>query len=384
MNVKKKLFCAVGKLFNSLACICPSIKCNISVEQAKQILLDSGYNFQPLWAEIPNLKARICDLSLIVPVFNSEKFLAKCLDSLCNQKTNYKYEVICINDGSTDGSQQIIEQFQKKYNNVVVHFQQNGGISSARNKGIELSTGRYIGFIDNDDTVSKDYVQTLLDTANNTDADLIQCGYTEISLDGNLIRETCNKDLVIENTDKKGLFDNVQGYILGGIVKAEMFPKVRFPMNFWYEDMLTRMLLMRLVKRFAIVGKNIYKKTVHEQNASKTLWKNKNIKSVDQFWLALQFADYASSDLALSPDQLLYNTLLSEWSLFLWGRTRGLPERIKKSVFALVSEYIDKMNFNENDCFHSELRCVAKSIHNKCYCQWQLSSLSLLIKSISQ
>lgn len=384
MNVKKKLFCAVGKLFNSLACICPSIKCNISVEQAKQILLDSGYNFQPLWAEIPNLKARICDLSLIVPVFNSEKFLAKCLDSLCNQKTNYKYEVICINDGSTDGSQQIIEQFQKKYNNVVVHFQQNGGISSARNKGIELSTGRYIGFIDNDDTVSKDYVQTLLDTANNTDADLIQCGYTEISLDGNLIRETCNKDLVIENTDKKGLFDNVQGYIWGGIVKAEMFPKVRFPMNFWYEDMLTRMLLMRLVKRYAIVGKNIYNKTVHDQNASKTLWKNKNIKSIDQLWLARQFAEYASVELMLPNDELLYNTLLAEWSQFLWGRTRRLPIKLQKSVFVVAAAYMQKMEEASIKTYTTQLKYVAESFRKKDFNKWWLTSLSMSLKSISQ
>lgn len=381
---RKKWMLFVCKIIQKLAIICPSDKCKLSVEDAESILRDRGYVFQPIFPSIPPLKERLCDLSLIVPVYNSESFLPKCLESLCGQKTNCHYEIICINDGSSDGSLRVLEQFAKQYKNLKVYTQENRGISAARNKGIELSTGKYIGFIDNDDTVSFNYVQTLLDLARKTNADIIQCGYTEKTHDGILLKETKVKEQVIEKADKRKLFKYVQGYVWSGCFKSDMFENVRFPLGFWYEDMITRMLLMRISNKFAIVGESLYHKTIHKQNASKRLWKNDNIKAVDQYWLAQQCAEYAQENLCLPPDELLYNTLLTEWSQFLWGRMRGLPKVIQKSVFILAANNIQKMNFNEGNCYHPQLQCVLKSFRNKNFNQWRLLSFSMLLKSVAQ
>ena len=91
--------------------------------------------------------------SFIVPVYNTEKFLKKCLDSLVNQ-TYKDFEIIVVNDGSTDKSSNIISKYQKKYKNIIVTNKENEGLSMARNRGVQKSSGKYIIFVDSDDYVS--------------------------------------------------------------------------------------------------------------------------------------------------------------------------------------------------------------------------------------
>lgn len=138
----------------------------MKAEDAKEILKDKGYPFANLWNEIRPLQKPQIDLSLIIPVYNNEKYIDKCLSSVLGQKTQYIYEVICIDDGSKDRSLEMLSQWQQKFpEQLKVYSQENQGISKTRNRGLTLSIGRYVGFIDNDDTVSEDYVETLLNTA---------------------------------------------------------------------------------------------------------------------------------------------------------------------------------------------------------------------------
>ncbi len=89
-------------------------------------------------------------ISVIIPIYNSEKYLSECLESIINQ-TFKDIEIICINDGSKDNSLNILNEYLKKDNRIIIVNQKNSGVSSARNKGIRLSTGDFISFIDSDD-----------------------------------------------------------------------------------------------------------------------------------------------------------------------------------------------------------------------------------------
>ena len=92
-------------------------------------------------------------VSVIVPVYNTENFLERCLNSLVNQTLN-DMEIIVVNDGSTDASQEIIDRFANDFPNIIrAYRKKNGGLSSARNYGLDKATGEYIGFIDSDDYV---------------------------------------------------------------------------------------------------------------------------------------------------------------------------------------------------------------------------------------
>ena len=99
-------------------------------------------------------------VSIIVPIYNVEKYLKRCLDSLVNQTLN-DIEIICINDGSTDDSLDILNEYAKRDERIVVINQENSGQSVARNRGIDVAKGEYVGFVDSDDWVSEDYFECL-------------------------------------------------------------------------------------------------------------------------------------------------------------------------------------------------------------------------------
>jgi len=103
-------------------------------------------------------------ISIIIPVYNVEKYLRQCLDSVFAQ-TIMDFEVICVDDGSTDSSPQILQEYSLKYSNLIVYTQQNGGMSAARNAGMELATGKYIGFVDSDDFIDPDMYRLMIERA---------------------------------------------------------------------------------------------------------------------------------------------------------------------------------------------------------------------------
>ena len=113
-------------------------------------------------------------VSIIVPVYNVEKYLSKCLDNLINQ-TLKDIEIICVNDGSKDSSAEILEKYAQKDKRIVVLNQENAGLSAARNNGMDIAKGEYIGFVDSDDWVDPDFYAKLIDAAERHDAD-VACG----------------------------------------------------------------------------------------------------------------------------------------------------------------------------------------------------------------
>lgn len=99
-------------------------------------------------------------VSVIIPVYNSAKYLKACLESVVNQSLK-EIEIICINDGSTDSSDEILLEYAKNDDRIVYIKQANQGLSITRNNGIKVATGEYIGFLDSDDTISLDYFAEL-------------------------------------------------------------------------------------------------------------------------------------------------------------------------------------------------------------------------------
>lgn len=142
-------------------------------------------------------------ISIIIPVYNKEKYIKKCLESITNQ-TYKNIEIIVINDGSTDNSENIIKEFAKKEKRIKVFTQSNGGVSKARNQGLKYASGEYILFVDADDYVEADYVEKMVAYKE----DLIVCGYINVQKNGNKINYIKNKvfydkNEIIKNSLKK-------------------------------------------------------------------------------------------------------------------------------------------------------------------------------------
>ena len=119
-------------------------------------------------------------ISLIVPVYNVENYLEKCLNSLVNQ-TLQEIEILVINDGSTDNSQKIIEVFQNKFPQKIKAFtKENGGLSDARNFGIDRATGEFLAFVDSDDYVSVTMMEEMYGLAKKHEAEIVICNLQKV------------------------------------------------------------------------------------------------------------------------------------------------------------------------------------------------------------
>ena len=118
-------------------------------------------------------------ISVIVPVYNVEQYLERCVDSIINQ-TYTNLEIILVNDGSTDNSGKLCDELAKKDERIRVIHKENGGLSDARNRGIDEAESDLVGFIDSDDYIDSDMYEVLLKNLNNTDADLSMCALYDV------------------------------------------------------------------------------------------------------------------------------------------------------------------------------------------------------------
>ena len=129
-------------------------------------------------------------ISVIVPVYKVEKYLRRCVDSILAQ-TYTDFELLLIDDGSPDGCPQICDEYAGIDSRVRVIHKPNGGSSSARNAGIEISTGSYIGFVDSDDFVDVDYLEVLYNAAEDNDSEMVLTGQHKVDVNGNTIANIC-------------------------------------------------------------------------------------------------------------------------------------------------------------------------------------------------
>lgn len=134
-------------------------------------------------------------ISVIVPIYNAQEHLSNCLDSLLNQTLKSDlYEIILLNDGSKDKSAEICERYTKQYSNIVFIDKKNEGVSKTRNKGIQIARGDFVAFVDNDDLVEPDYLETLYQSMLQSDADAVFSGYTRMTYSGKkLFKESLNQ-----------------------------------------------------------------------------------------------------------------------------------------------------------------------------------------------
>ena len=127
-------------------------------------------------------------LSILVPIYNVEQYLPDCLDSLCAQ-TLKNIEIICINDGSTDASGAILDEYAKNNSNIVVINKKNSGYGDSMNRGLEAATGEYIGIVESDDYIDANGFEKLYELAKKTDADIVKANYYYHSNDKDEIHE---------------------------------------------------------------------------------------------------------------------------------------------------------------------------------------------------
>ena len=174
-------------------------------------------------------------ISIIVPIYNIEKYLEECINSIINQ-TYANLEIILVDDGSTDKSGQLCDYYAKKDNRIIVIHKKNGGLVSARKAGLDIAIGDYIAFVDGDDWVENNMYESLLEFATDTNADFVESGYYDENEKTGICTERLLVDLIdevtLDNTEKwigKWLKDQVEcpirSTIWSKLYKAELIKK---------------------------------------------------------------------------------------------------------------------------------------------------------------
>ncbi|MCG2792840.1 MAG: glycosyltransferase [Weeksellaceae bacterium] len=178
-------------------------------------------------------------VSVIVPVYNVELYLEKCLLSLVRQ-TLQEIEILVINDGSRDYSQQIIDKFQERYPDKIFGFSKdNGGLSDARNYGIERAKGQYIGFVDSDDYVSETMFEEMYVLAEKHQAEMVICNLQKVDEEGKVTQKLTQlpgfpEKIVLQ--DHLSVFSDISYFACNKLFKKSLFDGKRFKKGIHFED----------------------------------------------------------------------------------------------------------------------------------------------------
>ena len=226
-------------------------------------------------------------ISVIIPVYNSEKYLKECLDSVLNQSFN-DFEVICINDGSTDSSLKILNDYQSKDSRIKIISKENNGAASARNIGIKESQGEYVYFMDSDDILELTALEELYDLAETKNLDLIifklinfddgtvekyETAYYEMAF----LKELVGQRIFNYNDIGENLF-KIAVSPPGKFFKNDLISNIKFPEGYIFEDNAFFTEAILNAKSVYFYDKHLYNRRVRSDSV---MGNNKDLKQAD-------------------------------------------------------------------------------------------------------
>ncbi|MBA5247438.1 glycosyltransferase family 2 protein [Marnyiella aurantia] len=226
-------------------------------------------------------------ISVIVPVYKVEKYLHNCIKSVLNQ-SHSNLELILVNDGSPDGSRQICDEFAAKDRRIKVIHKENGGLSSARNAGLEVATGEYISFLDSDDFWHEDYLKIMLNLCLEHHADIAQCALT---------RGSASVFPADRHKEKTHTFDNHSIFLQGAaniIVCAKLYRNhvigdLRMPEGLINEDDFTTWKFYFKADKIAVTSRPLYYYTINDSSIMATQGKKPNLNFIEAYKERIEF-----------------------------------------------------------------------------------------------
>lgn len=213
-------------------------------------------------------------VSLIIPVYNVQDYIEKCLDSVVNQTID-DMEIIIVNDGSKDQSKQKIENYLEKYPKIKYLEKENGGLSDARNYGLKFATGEYVAFLDSDDYVEKNTYEEMYNLAKKEKSDMVECDF--IWEYPNKIRE----DIGVLYSSKKEMIEKARVVAWNKLIKREIIEKtnLQFPVGLRYEDVEFFYKMVPYISKVSFVKKCL----IHYVQRGDSIANTQNIRTKEIF-----------------------------------------------------------------------------------------------------
>ncbi|WP_051656616.1 glycosyltransferase family 2 protein [Butyrivibrio sp. AE3004] len=258
-------------------------------------------------------------ISIIIPIYNREEYLHKCILSVLNQK-NVDMEIILIDDGSTDASGAIIDDYARNNPNVVAIHQKNKGLSAARNAGLDICRGEYIFFLDSDDSIADNALSSLLVKMKEMNVDICIGNYSKFYDNGEL--ESTNlipnnlQNKIVHPVDVLSMMYDIESYlweiIWGKLYKRDIFQNIRFPEGRNYEDEYVISDIMENTTKVYILDEVIYYQTLSKGSIMRSKFKLSNLDSTDSiirtinYFINKEYYDFALFRFGEGTRKLIY------------------------------------------------------------------------------
>ena len=278
-------------------------------------------------------------ISIVIPVYKVEKYLEKCVESVINQ-TYKNLEILLVNDGSPDNCPKICDEYAQKDNRIKVIHKENGGLSDARNAGIDVATGKYITFIDSDDYISNDYVEYMYNLAQKHNAQIATCEFEIVYLEDELKNDSEYIE-DIEVLTPRDFFYNMlfakrsDVTACAKLYEIELFKGIRYPKGVVYEDTATTYKLIEKCNKIATGNKKCYFYFTRPNSISKISGFNSNeldyIKNTNEMLDYLR-NKYPDLEQAIDRFDLYANFRILRLLLFTKPRNKKMEKEIFRKI----------------------------------------------------
>jgi glycosyltransferase involved in cell wall biosynthesis len=284
-----------------------------------------------------NTKEKVSPLiSVIIPVYNVEKYVAHCIDSVITQ-TYQNLEIILVDDGSKDSSAAICDEYERKDGRIVVIHKENGGLSSARNAGLDIAKGEWIAFVDSDDWVSPETYEEMMRALTETDAEIATCGRVNEWTNRKWYKNDSGEIMVLDGRDNMMRSHNVD---FGNEVWDKLYPKsffdsgIRFVVGKKFEDIDLLFAVYQKLNKMVCVKKPFY----HYRQRKGSIIHTPEPKGLMDLWRSRKAGfDYFEKEMPKDVrKKFLYILCIDAHEL--WNNGAEAPKELKKSFLDAFEE----------------------------------------------
>lgn len=306
------------------------------------------------------------DLSIIIPVYNQKDYIKECVESVLRQRKKYRVQVVIVDDGSTDGSENIVEKY-KGVDDVVVVNKENGGLSSARNVGMRYAVGKYLMFLDSDDYLGDGCINDMMSVAYSSGSDIVQCNWSDL-----IGKEKYSSGWKPERKVYYKYLDmcEVPGHAAMKVFKRSLWSGVYFPENFWYEDTIIHLIIFTLCSKLTVVDVPYYVYRRNEKGITQT--RKNSSKCLDMVFVMDKIL-VQMIEKGIVMDKNIFHEILYHHSVILLSRVSHLDEDVLKVVFSYVSDRVKDISKDIKDVYDED-KYILNAFLSRDFYKWRLYS----------
>lgn len=299
-------------------------------------------------------------ISLIIPVYNVEKYLSKCLDSVVNQ-TYKNIEIIIINDGSTDSSLQICQEYKKKYSTIRLINQENNGIAAVRNIGLKEASGKYITFIDSDDYIDLDMIEKLYYFCKEKNADLVCCGTYYENENGKYYLKNClsgEKEYDnYEALEAMLLSKGIDSSVWNKLYLKTLWDNISFPVGDIYEDLAVLYKLLYKSKKIVHIGMPKYHYIIRSGSITHRKFELRHLNVLNVWNNICEFCRKKSSSLYEMALSRYYLSLVNIDMQMKNGKEYKIYNKEYKEIKGKINKNIKNIRTNKYISLSKKIMC---------------------------